>query len=616
MEPTSSPDNTRPSPGLSRFWQVLPDPDVPEPAEPETPADLLHGSPLGTFRSLPIPPLAPIASAARHPAGADPFGLNRAAARGPRPPVTAPPDSGPPAPERDGDPDHSVPSEDQPGAGQDVQSEEPGDSPAAGFGLGGRAGRFFATGDDPGDRDERAAPEGGTGDTPGAAAGDSQVGDEPTDEDSAGTAEQISPASGQDAAEVAGHSDENGRDDMNGRAGAPGYAQTGEAGPDGTGDAADEPQTPSEPVRPAAGWASVPVPAGPVTPISGGPISGGPVSGMPVSPAYTPNPYSVADFTPDHPAGTLSPAPVSGQPVAATTAPVEEPADPAGSAPVSAAPAPERAAVQIPATRPPSDPVAEPAAEPATGGYPGLPPAAEGGYGFAPAGFSLGRPPAEPSSRPVEPLGRPSEALTRPSEAFGMASVTPAPAGPTPPTFLGAETSLTIDVPARPEPGRRPVAPEDGGTGHRTGRRAAPEEPAPAITPLITPVVAPVSAAVAAPVSAAAVAPVSAAAPAVVPVAEPHADDPVIGRSVWDEDAARHFRAAWHEVKAEFVDDPVTALTRAHDLLTDAVNELTEVLLAERDELDPLRGNGTPDTESMRMAMRGYREYLERILSL
>ncbi|MFI5897241.1 hypothetical protein ACIA5D_44825 [Actinoplanes sp. NPDC051513] len=84
----------------------------------------------------------------------------------------------------------------------------------------------------------------------------------------------------------------------------------------------------------------------------------------------------------------------------------------------------------------------------------------------------------------------------------------------------------------------------------------------------------------------------------------------------WDDDATRHFRAAWHEVKAEFVDDPERALTRAHDLLTDAVNELTEALLAERDELDPLRGTATPDTESMRMAMRGYREFLDRILAL
>jgi hypothetical protein len=84
----------------------------------------------------------------------------------------------------------------------------------------------------------------------------------------------------------------------------------------------------------------------------------------------------------------------------------------------------------------------------------------------------------------------------------------------------------------------------------------------------------------------------------------------------WDEEAITHFRSQWHEVKADFVDDPVAALTRAHDLLTEAVNELTEALLAERDELDPLDGKATPDTESMRMAMRGYREFLDRILAL
>ena len=102
----------------------------------------------------------------------------------------------------------------------------------------------------------------------------------------------------------------------------------------------------------------------------------------------------------------------------------------------------------------------------------------------------------------------------------------------------------------------------------------------------------------------------------IAPIADLGVGEPEITRTVWDDDAARHFRAAWHEVKAEFVDDPVTALTRAHDLLTDAVNELTEVLLADRDELDPLRGTDTPDTESIRMAMRGYREFLDRILSL
>jgi hypothetical protein len=84
----------------------------------------------------------------------------------------------------------------------------------------------------------------------------------------------------------------------------------------------------------------------------------------------------------------------------------------------------------------------------------------------------------------------------------------------------------------------------------------------------------------------------------------------------WDEAASDQFRAEWHEVKAQFVDDPVAALTRAQALLTEAVQDLGAAMLAERDRLDPLRDSATPDTESMRMAMRGYREFLDRILSL
>jgi hypothetical protein len=85
---------------------------------------------------------------------------------------------------------------------------------------------------------------------------------------------------------------------------------------------------------------------------------------------------------------------------------------------------------------------------------------------------------------------------------------------------------------------------------------------------------------------------------------------------LWDDESTRQFHDEWHEIKAQFVDDPVAALTRAHDLLTEAVHELSESLLAERDELDPLRRTSTPDTESMRMAMRGYRDFLDRILTL
>ncbi|MEU4425238.1 hypothetical protein AB0F81_31850 [Actinoplanes sp. NPDC024001] len=638
MEPKSSPDYSRPSPGLARFWQVRPDTEAstgypPAEAEPEmvalgsrrsadaleTPADLLAGSPLaGTFGAHPVSPLVPVASAARQPGvpghgqngdrpGADPFGLNRAAGRATpnssRNPGGGRPFPGPPARTRHGDTDHSVPTDDQANPAQDVKSQEPEatdtgrEGTFGGFVLGGRlggTGRFLFGGrnasepEDVGDRSvdaeeagEPEQPESRAGKIAGddEGSGDSQVADQPTDEESAGAtpaddpADQTPPEADQDAAEMAGPSDENGREDMNGRAGAPGYAQTGEApGPDGTPEAAEEPAAnPADAPRPAAGWAAVPGATHPVVP-----APAGPVSGVPVSPGFAPGAYGMPDFTPDHPAGTL--APVSGAPEQAV-----EPADPAATAPVSPAQAPDLQppavtfpTVQIPATRTPPDlaPEASAAETPDNGGYAGLPPAPDGAFGFSPAGYSLGRS----------------------GDAFGVASVTPASpqpgsVAPPPPEFqafppadgmvtghaVGGGTRRSREDDEEPQPApRRSASLEDAEPVRRASRRSTrTEEPA--------------------------------------SVAE---EAPLVGRTVWDEDAARHFRAAWHEVKAEFVDDPVTALTRAHDLLTDAVNELTEVLLAERDELDPLRGTDTPDTESMRMAMRGYREFLDRILSL
>ncbi|WP_229075738.1 hypothetical protein [Actinoplanes sp. DH11] len=622
MEPTSSPDNTRPAPGLARFWQVRPETGSPaaypsaggdeitsrRPADPPaTPADLLTG--FGVRPAAPRP--AAPAAGPRPPApAADPFGLTRAGRRsgssGPRQPAAGRPAVAPPAGDRHGDPDHSGLTDDRSGPVQDVKSSEPeaGDtSPSrdgtfGGFRLGG-TGRFLFGG--------RGGAEQHRPETPGEPApqpepvpepeaapvadvaepGDSLVAEEagdPVDDESAGATPADDPAAetpadaDQDAADGAGPSDENGREDMNGRAGAPGYAQTGEAsGPDGTtvpaaGDTAEE--APADSPRAAAGWAAVPSATHPVIPTSGSPAAG-PISGVPVSPGFGPGAYPpVAGFTPDHP--PLEP--VSGAPLTeaqepqqaqqqAPQAPEQQPADasPTSGAPVSSATAAaiQFPTVQIPATRTPPDLAVDRPAENSA------PATADGGFGFGASGYSLGRA----------------------GEAFGVASVTPA--GPA----AGSVTPPPAEFPAF-------AFPESGVTGLAVGgtrRGGHDEEPGGARRSASLEDVEPIRRATG---------------------RRPAADELAVagaaeaGRTVWDEDAARHFRAAWHEVKAEFVDDPVTALTRAHDLLTDAVNELTEVLLAERDDLDPLRGTDTPDTESMRMAMRGYREFLDRILSL
>jgi hypothetical protein len=47
-----------------------------------------------------------------------------------------------------------------------------------------------------------------------------------------------------------------------------------------------------------------------------------------------------------------------------------------------------------------------------------------------------------------------------------------------------------------------------------------------------------------------------------------------------------------------------------------AVQQLAETLLAEQVELDPRRADEAPDTEAMRVAMRRYRDFLDRVLAL
>ncbi|AEV82698.1 Polycystic kidney disease protein 1-like 3 [Actinoplanes sp. SE50] len=698
MEPTSSPDNPRPAPGLARFWQVRPHPDsaaeIPvaaptehrrpvDPLELGLPTDLLTGASMA-FSVRGASPFGPVAAAdgphgangsagePGDPPAGDPFGLNRAASRGPG--AARGDHSGrPPARSRHGDSDHSTPSDPEPEGTQDVESQEPAagspvrETSFGGFRLGG-TGRFLFGGrthdaqpgvNGHGPAEESSAAE----ETP----GDAQVAEAPVDEESTGTAPEDEPAddappeAGQDTADAA-ERDENGREHMNGRAGAPGYAQAPDMPGPAEAPAADGPLDDAAEPHPAAGWASVPVPP----PTSGAPAgSTGPVSGAPVSPGYAPAPYLATDFTPDHPA---VPEPTAAeQPAhdpAASAAPVS-PAQPGFPPFPPAPPATGSASVPAPDLRFPLPPAAPPT--PATPQIPA-------------SRTPVDQPPAAPDTSFA--FGSPATtgySLGRSGEVYGVASVTPAgPSAPQP----GSVTPPPLEFQPFPESGLSGIS---VGTGRR-GRTDDAPHGAPDGTPLDgTPLDGAADTTrgladetlrgasgnagrgliddvyrVPAPDAPRGLtdealrsladgelnrgltdgepgpaARRSASLEDAEPVrrpgrrAVPDTDDTgldgaagdeesaaVIRPTVWDEDAARHFRAAWHEVKAEFVDDPVNALTRAHDLLTDAVNELTEVLLAERDDLDPLRGTDTPDTESMRMAMRGYREFLERILSL
>lgn len=85
-----------------------------------------------------------------------------------------------------------------------------------------------------------------------------------------------------------------------------------------------------------------------------------------------------------------------------------------------------------------------------------------------------------------------------------------------------------------------------------------------------------------------------------------------------DSKAAEGFRERWHEVQIGFVDDPRGSVGQAEELAAEVLNALSRTLNERKSALDAewrTEGEG-PDTEQLRLAIRGYREFFNRILDL
>lgn len=77
---------------------------------------------------------------------------------------------------------------------------------------------------------------------------------------------------------------------------------------------------------------------------------------------------------------------------------------------------------------------------------------------------------------------------------------------------------------------------------------------------------------------------------------------------------AQNFRSKWDEVQIGFVDDPVSAVRRADELVAQVMKNLAQTFADERAHLEGEMNDG--DTEHMRVALRRYRSFFQRLLSL
>ena len=82
-------------------------------------------------------------------------------------------------------------------------------------------------------------------------------------------------------------------------------------------------------------------------------------------------------------------------------------------------------------------------------------------------------------------------------------------------------------------------------------------------------------------------------------------------------DIAAQFRTRWTEVQSGFVDDPRRAVAKGDELVAEVMKSLAESFAHERGRLeDELTRTSEASTETLRVGLRRYRSFFERLLSL
>jgi hypothetical protein len=86
--------------------------------------------------------------------------------------------------------------------------------------------------------------------------------------------------------------------------------------------------------------------------------------------------------------------------------------------------------------------------------------------------------------------------------------------------------------------------------------------------------------------------------------------------ALFDESTASGFRDRWQQVQMQFVDDPRVAADQARTLVDDVFTALHDGLTKQRGALDGWQSGQPDDTEQLRVAVRRYRDFLDRMLGV
>ena len=83
------------------------------------------------------------------------------------------------------------------------------------------------------------------------------------------------------------------------------------------------------------------------------------------------------------------------------------------------------------------------------------------------------------------------------------------------------------------------------------------------------------------------------------------------------ENEAQDFRTKWERIQTGFVDEPRNAVEEADHLVASAMKRLADVFAEERARLEREWDRGdSVSTEDLRIALRRYRSFFDRLLSV
>ncbi|MEU4480917.1 hypothetical protein AB0F68_23105 [Micromonospora sp. NPDC023966] len=89
---------------------------------------------------------------------------------------------------------------------------------------------------------------------------------------------------------------------------------------------------------------------------------------------------------------------------------------------------------------------------------------------------------------------------------------------------------------------------------------------------------------------------------------------PTDAATLFAPEIAQDFRDRWRDVQLRFVDDPRAAVGEAQSLVEEAIEALSAALREQKAKLGGWQESGSADTEQLRVAVRGYRDFLDRVL--